>query len=980
MISELLKSGLRVVLPRDLEEKFGITKEDKKGGVEPVANQVRVRDFVRELPGAATEVSDAIANKVKDVGAGFKKEFWDKAPAVKFYNSQKEGRSIKESLKTAFEEFTPEEKAKIESEKPQTYQRAYQKYLDMGFSPEKADKRARQWKTPTENEHWKKKSETMVMGLTLGLEDVSKNAISKSVEQIASSAGDDIANATNKGLAIKNNINLNNINASEDIKNIISETAKKYVGQIDEARRGVITHTQTQEMADSLGMTVEKLIKRRAGKAFNAEELTAARELLTSSADDLYKLGQEVSKNNSDEALYKFAAAIKRHSAMQQEVSGATAEAGRALSALRIKATPEALKTQNYQAMLDALGGRDINEEIARRIAQIDSTDYLSVNKFIRGVSQAKTSDKVYEYWINSILSNPKTHLINTTGNTLTRLSKIPVRTGEATLDFLNHIITGKPRERFFGEVGSDIVGMTQGVKEGVRRALFVWNEGLPPEAVSKLETFQKAAIKGTGGEIVRTPGKFLTMEDEFFKAVNSQAELHAQAYRRAVQEGLKGSELTKRIAELIDDPLPEMLNAAKAYELYATFQQPLGKWGSTIMKLRDNMPGLRYVIPFLRTPMNIAKFGLEMTPLNFLRLGYLRSTGAIKGVQFTDELAKPVVGSLIAAATALYATEKKITGHAPVGQKERDAWYREGNQPYSIKIGSKWYSYQRLEPIGTVVGMVADFVQDHDLLNEGDRNKAIKAITASLTQNLKNKTYLSGLSNLMNAIEDPGRYGVNFAESITSGFVPQAMLVPTQAMDPYLRRPNGVVEAWKKKIPWLSKDVVPVRNVWGEAQQKEGGVLRRTISPIETTTVKEISPIDAELKKMGIEMGFPSKKVSGFALDDKHYDMYSATSGQILKKTLNQIIEMPSYQNLSLSKKEELINKTIRKVRDIIRDQYIFTLFASQMDIDIPAVIDQEDAAKLFYKLNEKSEFRELDNEKKRGVYVDILQKYLTR
>ena len=41
-------------------------------------------------------------------------------------------------------------------------------------------------------------------------------------------------------------------------------------------------------------------------------------------------------------------------------------------------------------------------------------------------------------------------------------------------------------------------------------------------------------------GEMVRLPGRFLTAEDEFFKAVGYRMELHARAFRKASDEGLR--------------------------------------------------------------------------------------------------------------------------------------------------------------------------------------------------------------------------------------------------------------------------------------------------------------------------------------------------------------------------------------------------------------------------------------------------------
>jgi hypothetical protein len=81
------------------------------------------------------------------------------------------------------------------------------------------------------------------------------------------------------------NIRLDKMNASYDAKRAVLETAADFSGKIDEARRGVIKNEAVKELADNLGMSETKLLKRKRGQAFNAEEALAARNLLNASAN-----------------------------------------------------------------------------------------------------------------------------------------------------------------------------------------------------------------------------------------------------------------------------------------------------------------------------------------------------------------------------------------------------------------------------------------------------------------------------------------------------------------------------------------------------------------------------------------------------------------------------------------------------------------------------------------------------------------------
>src|SRR5680860_1366375 len=129
--------------------------------------------------------------------------------------------------------------------------------------------------------------------------------------------------------AFAGNVNLNRIFAPEDVKQIISETAAQNA-EFMGARRGVITQDQTREMSRLAGMTPEALSKRVEGQALNAEEMFAARTILVDQATRVRSLARNAF-GGSDLDKASFADEMTRLPAIQEHVSGATAEAGRAL-------------------------------------------------------------------------------------------------------------------------------------------------------------------------------------------------------------------------------------------------------------------------------------------------------------------------------------------------------------------------------------------------------------------------------------------------------------------------------------------------------------------------------------------------------------------------------------------------------------------------------------------------------------------------
>lgn len=717
------------------------------------------------------------------------------------------------------------------------------------------------------------------------------------------------------------NINLEKITSDEDLQGIIKSTSEKFKGTIDEQRRGIITHEETQILADNLGVSPDDLKRVRAGRAFNAEELKATSDLLLTQSKKVADLAGKIrTGDNSTQTLLQFQKELQAQALVQIKLSGAKAESGRALQIQRVIAreVPSELKAQ--QEVLKALGGQEITEEIAHRLSLIDPMDIPAVNKFIREVTKAKTADKVYEYWLNSILSNPQTHAVNTISNTLRAALEIPVDIAQAGIE----LFKGSGRQVFFGEAPSRLIGDLMGIKEGVRRALYVLKEGISIERNTQIES-KVPAIKGKLGEIIRTPTKALTAEDEFFKAINATGDMYAGAYRTAAKEGHKGKALIRRMGELIENPTNEMLESMSKKALETTFQQDLGNWGNQILGFRSRLPGLRYLIPFVRTPGNILKEGFRFSPAGFVELGF-------KGVTqktFDSRLAsKAAVGSIIAANFALQAIEGNVTGDAPKDDAQRDAFYRSGKKPYSVKLGDQWIPFRRLEPINTSLSLIADGFERFK--EGGDWGDLAMEAVFTIAQNFTNRSYLSGLNDFMNALNDPMRYARNYITRQAKGAVPfsGATRFAEQTIDPTLREPmkgdtgndaldqvTQIGESISSDVPGLSKNVRPRLNVFGEEIKQEGG----GFSALTPSKAKN-DPVDQELERLGMAVTFtdPEKgEVRGVALSNDERFELQERAGKRIKNRLDKILTNPAYKRQDDEDKQRTIKKEVDKIQE---------------------------------------------------------------
>ena len=216
----------------------------------------------------------------------------------------------------------------------------------------------------------------------------------------------------------------------EEVRDVIQNYVDTHADEIETYRRGVRSDEQVmadaRALVESTGGDFDKLVKRwKPGQAWNAEEVAAIRGTLRAKAEEVLAAQKAIQAGgDTSENLLRLRLALEEHAAVQKVVHGVTAEAGRALRQFR-RPVAEALRTGDQaqiERALKYLGGRELNEEIARAFAKLDMDNPDAVYKFIRDVTNPKLNDYIVELFYNSILSGPKTHIVNAVSNALTAI------------------------------------------------------------------------------------------------------------------------------------------------------------------------------------------------------------------------------------------------------------------------------------------------------------------------------------------------------------------------------------------------------------------------------------------------------------------------------------------------------------------------------------------------------------------------------
>ena len=243
---------------------------------------------------------------------------------------------------------------------------------------------------------------------------------------------------------------------------------------------------------------------------------------------------------------------------------------------------------------------------------------------------------------------------------------------------------------------------------------------------------------------------------------------------------------------------------------------------------LTQKHPTLKFVIPFVRTPTNLLTYGISRSPFGSLQIlsKDFRAKLASPDAAVRAETRGRLATSVSTTAALLYFMQsgkgnQLITGYGPKNKEQRESWEM-NNQQYSIKVGDKWVSYNRLDPIATMLGIIADIneAQTYNELSDGDLEKVFSVAALSFSNNITSKSYVQGLDNLFDFLKfkDPIKDADRFLGSIAGGFVPNAV---NQALnfeeDRPIKEARGIIDRIIKRTP-AGGNLPPRRNMLGEA------------------------------------------------------------------------------------------------------------------------------------------------------------------
>lgn len=479
-----------------------------------------------------------------------------------------------------------------------------------------------------------------------------------------------------------------------------------------------------------------------------------------------------------------------------------------------------------------------------------------------------------------------------------------------AGIDWLEHLVTGKPQQRFvWAETMSRIHGDLAGTAQGLREAMDALKTGISSKDI---EDFR---IRPTGGPfraIGDISGRVVTAAHLVPRVMAETGERFAQATNLAMRELAEGKISKDQLWQVRDSYLQSLPKAAeeavKEEGRGIAYQDKPGTVGGNIKRLLNTDIGfgikpLRLIVLFdniaVQRPMRV----LEYTPAGIFRLAGENLTHAQK----QDVAAKMIIGA--AAAKLLIPAMAKgdiLWGAGPMmkSKAERDQWLAEHKFTYGVRVPgtNQIIGYKHMGPLGTALGMLASGVDQYKYETRGgeslDQQKAMR-VAYALGSTLYDESFLRPTATLLNVPREMPR-GTRTGGAVGAVLTPiLEALIPASGglretahlMD---RGPGGsavrdtrgeVGKRMMADLPGMTQFAPPKRDFLGRQVYRPGGV----VQPVQHA---EFGDHYAEfLQKLDYTVPSAPRSLHGMELDDKSFEAFQKDRGRVVRNILDNVM-----------------------------------------------------------------------------------------
>lgn len=560
------------------------------------------------------------------------------------------------------------------------------------------------------------------------------------------------------------------------------------------------------------------------------------------------------------------------------------------------------------------------------------------VTRFVNANVPNGTADRIINLWRAGLLTAPTT----TAGNILGNASEAAIRKSfvnpvATAADAAIGLFTGK-RTQALAPLGSGL----EGAKIGASKLPDFIRTGYDERnALSKYDAQEVSYGDSPAGKLanayVNGVYRLMGTADQPFYYSAQRNALGSIAKAEAVNRGLKGEAASTFVDEFLANPPKAAAERATQEAAYATFQNKTGL-GSVAQGLKrainSAVPGLGdFIVPFTQVPASIATRIITRTPLGAAAEAVKQFKTVKEGGQFDQRALAQAIGEGSFGAAVLgvgyaMANSGLMTFGYPEDQRERKLWEAEGKQPYSIKIGDRWYSLNYIQPFGTQLAIGAKAGEE---IEAGKSlPEALAAAAGTAGQSLSNQSFIKGLSGAIEAVSNPSEKFTQYLNQTGGSIVPNIIGATTRAFDPLQREQAGFVEGIKQDIPGLRDDTPAKTDAFGQPLGAKDNPANQLLNPLRPSIARDDNVVAAEARRLqDNELGALPSQINKTSLGkdtelskDQIRDLQNRV-GKTVNDAWEQLVNDDRYKSLSDEDRQKALKSLSSDILTVEKRKY---------------------------------------------------------
>ena len=555
-----------------------------------------------------------------------------------------------------------------------------------------------------------------------------------------------------------------------------------------------------------------------------------------------------------------------------------------------------------------------------------------------------------------SMLANPRTHIRNIVGNfAMGKMQGVKNKVAGAIEDTMSLVDKDMERTHTLKRASKETKQFAKNDLNNVdiqTRLELNENKYNPKSRIENSQRTFKSDV------LEKTIGKAFNFNDTALEAEDGFGLKHA--YVKALSEYMTANKLTPET--ITEKQLAKARNHAIEEAKEATFHSK-NAIATAINQFSRKNKLTKYttdaILPFVKTPLNVAKAGLEYNPTGLIKTLTVDSVKLRKGKisinKYIDNLSKGLTGTGLAVLG--YAMAKAGILKASGGDDDKKEKYDEalGRQAYSLEINGKTFSLDWLAPAGIplFVGAEAQNIKsqgenEKKSISSDDDSKSKKIIESlenwanAMSNSISPMSEMSMISGLTSALKSYdndsqkmlGTIGTNSLKSYVNQFVPTALGQLARTTDEYERNTTSTktgvlskpIDQVKlqvmSKVPGLRQKLPTKSDIWGNEVKQQANIPFRAFNNfVNPSIIKDVSinEVDNELNSLYSKTRessiIPKSIDKTFTIDGTNYRMtneeyakYNKKYGETSYNLIKGLVTSNVYKNLTDEQKQKAI------------------------------------------------------------------------